>query len=84
MTGKPALALLCRDEQLFPQAGTLAVRISECSWKAASRVALAMTEEHTVSRQGYSTSRFLAPFSPKSQSQNISKQKVHIAIFQQR
>lgn len=41
--GKPELALQSRDGQLFPQAGMLAVRVSECSW----RVALAVTEEHT-------------------------------------
>lgn len=75
------LALLCRDEQLFPQAGTLAARISECSWKVASRAALALTEEHTVSRQMRSTPGFLAPCSPKTQSQNISNTKFTLLCF---
>lgn len=80
-TGKPVLALLCRDEQLFPQAGMLAAGISQCSWKAASRVALAVTEEHTVSRQVCSAPGFLALFSHKSQSQNISNKKFVLLCF---
>lgn len=54
------------------------------SWKASSRVPLAVTEEHTVSRQVCSAPGFLVPFSPKSQSQTFQTRSSYCCFLAER